>query len=183
MSRVAIFIDGAYLEYVLRDEFDFAKISFQYLSKRLAGDSEILRTYYYNCPVFQSDPPNEEQRKRVASQRRFFDAIEELPRYSVRLGRLARRGPDSLGQYSYEQKMVDILLGVDMVLLAVKGHVSEVVLLAGDSDFIPAVTAAKSEGVIVRLVHGRAPHRALLQEVDERVRITQELIDSIRLQT
>ena len=79
--------------------------------------------------------------------------------------------------------MVDILLGVDMVLLAVKGHVSEVVLLAGDSDFIPAVTAAKSEGVIVRLVHGRAPHRALLQEVDERVRITQELIDSIRLRT
>ena len=182
MDRTAIFIDGGYLERVLKDEFNSSKISFQHLSKRLAGDSEVLRTYYYNCPVFQSKEPSPKESKLFASQRRFLDAVESLPRHTVRLGRLARRGPIG-GPYRYEQKMVDVLLVVDMVLLAVKGHVSEVVLLAGDSDFIPAVAAAKSEGVIVRLVHGREPHRALLHEVDERVQITQEMVDSIRLQT
>ena len=63
-----------------------------------------------------------------------------------------------------------------------KRFIQEAILLAGDSDFIPAVSAVRAEGVIVRLVHGRSPHTDLLQEADERVRITQDLIDSARLQ-
>ena len=42
-GRVAIFIDGAYLEFVLKDEFQEARIDYQALSKYLAGDSDILR--------------------------------------------------------------------------------------------------------------------------------------------
>ena len=111
--------------------------------------------------------------------RRFFTALERLPRYTVRQGRLAFRGVDDNGNPRYEQKRVDILLGVDMVQLATKNTIQEAILLAGDSDFIPAVTAAKSEGVVVRLFHGQRPHTDLWQEVDERVRITQEFIQSI----
>lgn len=176
-ERSAIFIDGAYLERVLRDEFKSAKIDFQRLSENIAGDSDVLRTYYYNCPAYQGTPPTDVEKYRYDNQRKFFNRLENLPRYSVRLGRLARRG--SPGRYRYEQKMVDILLGVDMVVLAVKGHVRKVILLAGDSDFIPAVSVAKSEGVVVRLAHGQSRHLDLLREADERIPITQELIDSI----
>ena len=42
------------------------------------------------------------------------------------------------------------------------------ILLAGDSDFIPAVTAAKSEGVVIKLFHGERPHSDLWREADER---------------
>ena len=101
-----------------------------------------------------------------------------LPRFEVRLGRLQRR-EDSQGRPFYQQKRVDILLGIDMVQLAAKGHIREAVLLAGDSDFIPAVTAAKSEGVIVSLFHGTGCHRDLMREVDERRRFDQALIDSV----
>ncbi len=180
-GRVAIFIDGAYLEYILREEFSSPRIDFQALSEELAGESDILRSYYYHCPAYQGDPPTEDERRRYSNQRRFFGALEQLPRYSVRLGRLARRGPDENGKYRFEQKRVDILLGVDMVLLAAKQSIQEAALVAGDSDFIPAVSVAKSEGVLVRLFHGQNPHSDLWREADERIPITQQLIDSVLL--
>ncbi len=77
-GRVAIFIDGAYLEFVLRDEFQEARIDHQALSKCLAGDSDILRTYYYHCPVYQGNPPTKEESERYAAQRRFFTALRTL---------------------------------------------------------------------------------------------------------
>lgn len=178
-NRTAIFIDGAYLDYVLRDEFDSAQIDYRALSEKLAGDADILRTYYYHCPPFQSNPPTQEERERYSAQRSFYDALDRLPRYSVRLGRLARRGPANAARPRFEQNRVDILLGVDLVLLAAKQAIQEAVIVAGDSDFIPAITIAKSEGVLVRLFHGQRPHSDLWQEVDERVQINQLLIDSV----
>ena len=182
-NRAAIFIDGAYLDYVLKEEFGGVHISYRALSERMAGDSDILRTYYYHCPSYQGNPPTQEERERYSAQRRFFDTLERLPRYTVRLGRLALRGVDARGRPRYEQKRVDILLGVDMVQLAAKQNIQEALLLAGDSDFIPAVTAAKIEGVVVKLFHGQKPHSDLWREADERTRINQDLINSILLHT
>ena len=180
-NRAAIFIDGAYLDYLLKEDFGTARIDYQALSERMAGDADILRTYYYHCPSYQGNPPTEEERKRYSAQRRFFDMLERLPRYTVRLGHLARRGVDDRGRPRYEQKRVDILLGVDMVQLSAKQNIQEAILLAGDSDFIPAVTAAKTEGVVVRLFHGERPHSDLWREADERTQITQGFIDSVLL--
>ena len=178
-NRVAIFIDGAYLDSILKEEFGKARIDFHALSNKLCGQAEILRTYYYHCPVFQSNPPTPDENKRYSAQRKFFDTLERLPRYMVRLGRLARRGPDNHGGFHYEQKRVDILLGVDMVQLAAKKNIQDAVLLAGDSDFIPAVTAAKSEGVVVRLFHGERPHSDLWRVADDRIQITQDFVNAI----
>ena len=96
-DRVAIFIDGAYLENVLRGEFQNAQIDFQALANSLAGESNILRTYYYQCPSYRSNPPTQQEQDRYSNQRRFFHALESLPRYTVRLGRLAYRGSDESG--------------------------------------------------------------------------------------
>jgi uncharacterized LabA/DUF88 family protein len=76
--------------------------------------------------------------------------------------------------------MVDILLGVDLARLAAMGRISDAVIVAGDSDFVPAIRAAKDDGVLIRLVHGRSPHRAIASIADERIRIDQALIDRIR---
>ena len=180
-NRVAIFIDGAYLVKVLQEEFPGGRIDFQKLSESLAGGAEILRTYYYNSPAYQGNPPTQEQRERYASQRRFFNILELLPRYKVRLGRLAYRGEDATGNSVFEQKQVGILLSVDLVQLAAKRVIQEAVIVAGDSDFIPAIAAAQSEAVVVRLFHGANPHADLLREVDERYQFTPEFMDSVRL--
>ncbi len=175
----AIFIDGAYLDYVLRDEFNGVRVDFSALANSIASGTDILRTYYYHCLPYQSRPPTSEESERYASRRRFFTALERLPRFEVRLGRLELRyGPD--GTRRFEQKRVDILLGVDMVQLAAKGRIQQVVLIAGDSDFIPAVNIAKSEGVLIRLFHGEGCHSELWQVADERVKMDQPFIDAVR---
>ncbi len=178
---IGIFIDGAYLANVLRNEFERARIDFQKFSNAIAGEAEILRTYYYNCLPYQGNPPLPEDKARYDAARRFYDALTMLNRYEVRLGRLEFRGIDSDGNPRFEQKRVDILLGVDMVQLAAKGHIQQAVIVAGDSDFIPAISVAKSEGVVVRLFHGGQCHDDLRQEVDERTRLTQEFVDSVAL--
>ena len=179
-NRVAIFIDGGYLDKVLETEFPNADLSYQKLSAALAGDGDILRTYYYHSLPYQGTPPTEEQQARYSGRRSFFNALERLPRYTVRLGRLAYVGRSRRGGPIFEQKQVDILLGIDLVLLAAKHLIQEAILVTGDSDFIPAVTVAKAEGVLVRLYHGVNPHNSLWQEADERVPFTAPFIESLQ---
>lgn len=42
-------------------------------------------------------------------------------------------------------------LGLDIAALALKSHVEAIVLVAGDSDFVPAMKFARREGVQVML--------------------------------
>ena len=70
-------------------------------------------------------------------------------------------------------------MGVDLALLAAKHQITDAAIIAGDSDFLPAIVAAKAEGVVIHLFHGQFPHRDLISTCDERVRIDQPFIDSI----
>ena len=113
---------------------------------------------------------------------RFFRALQRTPRFEVKEGRLAYRGLNKEGNPIFEQKRIDLLLGIDLVLHSAKRSIDEAFLIAGDSDFIPAIRVAKSEGVVVYLIHGANPHDDLLDEADERIEITAELVSkAIRL--
>ena len=180
-ERVANFIDGAYWQRIVADEFNRVRIDFGALARAMANGSDILRTYYYHCMPYRNSQPSREESERYAASRRFYTALELLPCFEVRLGRLEFRGNRADGRPIFEQKRVDIMLGVDMVQLAAKGHITQANLLAGDSDFIPAVAVAKAEGVLVRLFHGNGCHTDLLREVDERVRFDRAFVDSITL--
>jgi uncharacterized LabA/DUF88 family protein len=183
--RAAIFIDGGYFEKVLVREFGMPKIDFQALSSQMVGrigpSVELLRTYYYHCLPYQSNPPTEEESRRYSQRRGFYQALERLPKYCVKYGRLVRRGPDKDGQYDFEQKRVDALLSVDLVKLAATSQITHAAILAGDSDLIPAVEAAKESGVSVYLFHGQEPHQDLWKAADMRAGIDQALIDACLL--
>ncbi len=158
MGRIATFIDGAYLDFILRDEFALAKLDYALLSKKMAEPNELLRTYYYNCLPYQSNPPTAEERQRFGQKQSFYAKLNKLARFEVRLGRLVYRGLDPKGRPIFEQKRVDLMLGIDLVLLSAKHQITHAVILAGDSDFIPAIEVAKNEGVLIHLFHGRNPH-------------------------
>lgn len=84
----------------------------------------------------------------------------------------------------FQQKRVDLMLGVDMALLASKDRIAKVALLSGDSDFTPAIEAVKNEGVLTTLWHGSQspdakPSYELLQVCDERRELTAEIIQSV----
>jgi len=80
-------------------------------------------------------------------------------------------------------------LGLDFAELSAKGQVAYIALVAGDSDFHPAIEHAKREGVCVWLFHGPkvSPHNSectyseeLWQCADERCEIDQAFIDRIK---
>ncbi|MFV1966512.1 MAG: NYN domain-containing protein [Pirellulaceae bacterium] len=181
MGRVAIFIDAAYLRKTLEKEFNAAKIDFGKLATRLADGQEILRTYYYDCEPYQSNPPTLDETQRFSKAQRFHHALNQIRRFQVRLGKLVFRGTDANGMPILHQKRVDIQMGVDLVLLAAKNHISDAIIVAGDSDFIPAIDAAKPEGVVIHLFNGERPHRDLVSRCDERTRIDQALIDAVKM--
>lgn len=77
------------------------------------------------------------------------------------------------------------MLGVDMALLAGKGKITNLAIFTGDSDLIPAIEAAKREGILVTLWHGSLtsddtrPSRELFEIADERKELTKALVAKI----
>jgi len=180
VSRLAIFIDGGYLDWVQKEIFH-THADLQKLIVELSGDKELYRTYYYHCLPYQSSQPTRDEAMRFSNAQKFFYSIDQLPRFQVRQGKLAYRGNNQEGKPIFEQKRVDILLGTDLVLLAAKQHISEAVIIAGDSDFLPAVEIAKTEGVLIRLYsHPDSIHQELWNAADERCDIDQVFMDKIK---
>ncbi len=183
MDRAAIFIDAGYLLNVLLKEFRNFEVDLGRLTVELSKGSSLLRAYYYNCPPYQSNPPTAEESRKAAEADSFYAALRKLPRFEVRLGRLAKKSCRNCGAVSLQQKRADLMLGVDLVNLSARAQIGKAIIIAGDSDFLPAVTVAKDNGVLIHLYHGgpkNPPHRDLFEACDERTRITQDLLDRIR---
>jgi len=182
MHQVAVFIDGGYLDHTILSQFQGQKVNYYALSKAVVDSTgsgkDILRIYYYHCLPYQSSPPTTEESQRFSQMQRFFRALQRTARIEVKQGRIAFRGVDAKGEPIFEQKRIDLLLGLDLALLAVKKIITQAFVIAGDSDLIPAITAAKAEGVTIYLVHGSSCHDDLLDEADERIPITTSLINS-----
>ncbi len=175
MSRCAVFVDGGYLNKVLENDFNRIAIDYGKLAEEVAQGTERLRTYYYHCMPYQSNPPTEEEKRRYVAMSKFIDALKRLPRFEFRRGKLARRDT------GFEQKRVDIWIAVDLVRLSFSHQITKAVLITGDSDLVPAIEAAKDAGVVVQLYYSRhSVHQELLQACDERFELDQTVIKKIQ---
>lgn len=67
-------------------------------------------------------------------------------------------------QYYAKQKGVDIKIGIDIATLALKKLVHKIILISGDSDFVPASKLARIEGIIFTLDPMKNHIREDLQE-------------------
>lgn len=72
-------------------------------------------------------------------------------------------GPDDLAPV-IQQKGVDMRIAMDMAALTLKKHVEVLVLVSGDSDFVPAMKFARREGAQVYLVTLGHGIRAAMRE-------------------
>ena len=154
MARLAIFIDGGYIDALAQRHFH-RRVDYRLLcaeitaavSAKTPEPVDLLRSYYYHCLPYQGNPPSEEEAQRYAQSRRFFDALRRLERFEVREGRLAYRGDDAEGKPVFQQKRTDLLLGLDFALLSGKQRITHAAVLAGDSDLLPAFAVGQQEGV------------------------------------
>ncbi len=178
MGRSAVIIDGAYLDKVLENDFSGARIDMGKLGDELTGPMERMRTYYYHCMPFMSDPPTAEEKKRFASMDSFIFNLKKLPRFQVRQGKLQKIGAQ------FKQKRVDIWMAVDLVRMSSSKQIEKAILITGHSDLVPAIEVARDEGTVVVLYYSpHSRHDELLQACDERYEITRNLIEKIKIPT
>jgi len=174
-DRVAVFIDNGYVSKILPNG---TKMDFMKFCDTACGDHERLRTYFYDCMPYQGEPPTDIEKKRYSRYCKFRDSIEKQPRFQMRFGKLSKRQDGN-----FEQKRVDILFAVELVRLSWAHQIGHAVLVTGDSDFVPAVEAAKDAGVITSLYYSKkAIHDELLQAVDERYEMDQDFINKVKRQ-
>lgn len=72
-----------------------------------------------------------------------YDALKKLCSGSLTIATLK---PEDF-EPDIKQKGVDMKIGVDIASLAYKRQVDQIVLIAGDSDFVPAAKLARREGI------------------------------------
>jgi len=174
-EKGGIFIDGGYPNKILKNYFNQKQIDYSKLSNKLCKIISVnrLRTYFYTCmPLVRKE--NNLDIQRQAKMERFLTKIKRLPRFEVKLGKLQIIGNQ------FKQKMVDVLMSLDIVSMCFDGQVQHAIIIAGDSDFIPAIRKAKEHGAIIHLFyHPNSVHDNILDEVDELHEIDEELIDKI----
>ena len=176
-EKCAIFIDGGYLNRTLKKYFKEQKIDYLKFCENICSDLKLkrLRTYFYHCmPIVRKN--NEEDLKKQVGMQKFLTNLKRLPRFEVKLGRLQMIGNQ------FKQKMIDVLMSLDITTMSYENQIQHAVLIAGDSDFIPAIKRAKDYGIIVHLYyHPSSVHNEILDEIDELHEINVDLINRSRI--
>ena len=187
--RSVSLIDGGWLERARQGFVSDERWDLQSFADRLVPKYHWrFRTYYFDAlPYKDRNSPSTLQQQKFREKEEVLRRIDRLERFTVRKGYCKQRlvsgylknagyqeAPTEV--VTIEQKMVDVLLAVEMTRIAWSKEAPHVGLIAGDGDYVAAVEAARNAGAIVRLFYAKkrdtsvAPQ--LFDVVDERVDLT-----------
>ena len=169
--RIAFLIDGGFflkrLPYLVRPEHcvnaERITVTMRHLCrnhvKMLTGLTgakwiePVYRIFYYDAVPYGGkahhpidNRPIDFDKSNIATERRaLFDSLRRQRKVALRdLWLSLDGGSVALG---LKQKGVDMRIGVDIASLVLKKQVDTIVLVAGDSDFVPAAKLARREGI------------------------------------
>jgi uncharacterized LabA/DUF88 family protein len=151
-SKTAVFIDNAYL-IRLKNYFFKSKIkySLRVFIENILNKSSLTaeKIFLYDAPPYQSPKPDSKEKSMKESYDEFIQRFKNEG-IIVREGRTQRLKAGN--SFVYKQKGVDMLLGIDAVGVTKElPQIKKIVLLTGDSDFVPVVDKLKSLGIEVIL--------------------------------
>ncbi len=163
-----IFIDGSNLYNMLKALGLKASLDFGRFVDKLRGPSRrLMRTYYYNCPLVEHVDS-----RAYSQQQRFFTALQRIPYFEIRLGRLQRRGG------TWVEKGVDVAIAVDMLVLAFASAYDTAILVSGDADYARVVSELKRLGRHVEVAcAGASNSRELWAAADRRQELSHDFLD------
>jgi uncharacterized LabA/DUF88 family protein len=146
----------------------------------LEKDEELFRIFYYDCEPFDREVTNPVDGSKVdyrlmpahSARKQFFFDLGQNGFVALRRGELKARGWEFSSAYrnalmgggvvapptakdvypNFEQKGVDMRIGIDVSTLSLKKIVERVILFSGDTDMIPAMKLARREGLQVFVV-------------------------------
>jgi uncharacterized LabA/DUF88 family protein len=177
--KTALLIDGGYLRassFGVANPYNAAFID-QFARKCMEPGEYLLRAIYYDAPQFEGSAqlPVSGNWKRFRALDNMLDEVAQLERFAVRRGNLGFRGwkprnipiaggaplTDADFKPIFEQKGVDMRVGLDIAAFANLQSVERIVLVSGDTDMIPAMKEARRAGLEVVLAQLPAPTRPL----------------------
>ena len=166
-----IFIDGSNFYHGLRKNIGKnVDVNFNKLGTSIAGSRKLIRTYYYNAPLDQRMDPD-----KYSNQQKFFEGLRSIPNFRLVLVRMQKRIVD--GKPVYVVKGDDIHLATDMIVLGYKNAYDAAILVSGDGDFVPAVSAIQDMGKRVENYYFKSGHSwHLRQTCDTSVLMDKEFI-------
>jgi uncharacterized LabA/DUF88 family protein len=167
--RVALLIDGGHLRVLAKQAgHNFTPDFIEKVSRGCVDDDEsLLRILYYDCAPFSGTLtlPVSGAKKKVAGNDHWLKNLAARDLFAVRLGVLKFRGfqpkhtplkgaalSDDDFKPTYEQKGVDMRIGLDIANFAATGSVDRIILLSGDTDCVPAMKHARIAGLQIVLV-------------------------------
>jgi uncharacterized LabA/DUF88 family protein len=196
-DQYAILLDGGFIVAKLRKKLrrfptanDIMDVCERLKQDELLRDLKLLRIYFYNAPPCEESIVHPITKAKIklgdnaAAHNSLHDSLELKPDIAIRMGvtvchgfKLGRRAPkehdgkrplgaDDLVPH-IEQKGVDLRIGLDIARLALNRLVSTIVVVSGDSDFVPAFKFARREGLRVFLdVMGHGVRREMKVHAD-----------------
>lgn len=183
--KTAIFVDGGYLRVLVRQaDLEYTPDYIETIAHScLLEDEFLLRILYYDCAPYKGNPKLPVSGKPIdfTGSDEWIKVLSAKPQFAVRFGVLKFRGfvpkkiPLSTSTLSdedfkprFEQKGVDMRLGLDIATYAANRSVERIVLITGDTDCLPAMKLARTAGLQVALVQfpGQTLARELLSHSD-----------------
>lgn len=179
--KAAVFIDGGHLRVLIQQARIRRRHDPDYIESVahacVADDEALLRILYYDCAPYRGAPrlPVSRNRREFGDSDAWLKALATKPQFAVRLGTLKFRGfvlkhpaasqplSDEDFKPRFEQKGVDMRLGLDIAAHATQRTVDRIVLVTGDTDCLPAMKLARISGLQVVLV--RFPKQKLATEL------------------
>lgn len=184
--KSALLIDGGHLRACAKAAGHTFDVSFieRFASRCISQEEYLFRVLYYDSPLYrgrQTQPISKAPKEFKASDT-WLNDLAKIERFAVRRGTLAFRGWKLKGEppvgreledgdFSpvFEQKGVDMRVGLDIATISDRRSVDQIILVSGDTDMIPAMKHARKAGVEIRLIQlpgSRALHDQLLAHSD-----------------
>jgi uncharacterized LabA/DUF88 family protein len=177
--KVALLIDGGYLRASARAaQKAYDNTFIESFARHCVEQNEyLLRVFYYDAPLFRGKVqlPVSGGQKTFQASDKWLDDLAKLERFAIRRGTLGFRGwkpktiPIAGGQALtdsdftpvFEQKGVDMRIGLDIATFARTRAVDRIILVSGDQDMIPALKEARKAGLEVATVQLPHPTKSL----------------------
>ena len=184
-KSAAVLIDGGYVRVLARRaglvyDPDFIE---RFAKKCVVQDEEILRILYYDCAPYngQAKLPVSGNMHNFTGSDQWLTDLSRKDLFAVRRGVLKFRGfkpknipiaggalQDADFAPDFEQKGVDMRIGLDIALYSSTRAVDRIVLVSNDTDCIPAMKHGRKAGlqIVIVQVSGGTTSPELLSHAD-----------------
>jgi len=188
-KKLALLIDGGHLRVLckqVRHTYDPPYVE-RIARACLGQDEECLRILYYDCPPYRGEvqTPISKKPHQFKGHDGWLRNLAQRDLFAVREGVLKFRGwtpkkslpvgtaptVDTDFEPNFQQKGVDMRIGLDIAILAANRAVDRVAILTADTDLVPVMKHARRSGiqvVVLALSGVPPPSRELLEHADFR---------------